>query len=69
MKEGRKERSIFIITNKSETSTKINVLKKEVLKKREKRARMMNVKDSIKSRYCERHRILSSICKIKNSLP
>lgn len=69
MKEGRKKNSIFIITKRSETSTKINVLKKEVLKRREKRARMRNVKESIKSRDCVSHRILSSICNIKNPLP
>jgi len=62
MKDGRKVNSIFIITNRRVTSMKINVLKKEVLKKRENRARMMNVNESIKIRDCGRHRILSSVC-------
>jgi len=69
MKEGRKKNSIFIITNRSETSTKINVLKNEVLKNRENSAMMIHVKESIKIRDCDRHRILSRMSNINNSFP
>lgn len=69
MNEGRKKNSIFIITNSSETSTKINVLKNEVLKKRENRAIMIHENESIKIRDCVRHRILSSMSNIYYSFP
>jgi len=69
MKEGRKKNSIFIITNRSETSTKINVLKNEDLKKSENSARMIQANESIKIRDCERHRILSRMSNINYSFP
>ena len=69
MNDGRKQKSMIIITNRSETSTKINVFKKDCLKKRENRARMMNVKESIFIRDCEAHSKLSRISNINYSLP
>jgi len=47
MKEGSEKNSIFLSTKRSDTSTKINVLKKDFLKKREYRATMMTVKENI----------------------
>jgi len=69
MKEGRKKNIIFKITNRSVTSTKINVVKNEVLNKRENSARRIQEKVSIKISVCKRHEILSRMSNINYTFP